>query len=472
MSLRPFIRTEPQFWVTVESEAGESELMLVDPQGRGRPLPQNAIRVLSFAYVDSERRADTLRLTVDNHDLQNFDDPVWKKGNIIRASWGYPGRMSAPRELVVTKVTGFTELTVEAQARSILMNRVVRNRLFENMRRSDVVRQIAQESGFGDVEIEDTDVVLESVQQARMTDAQFVRQLADEEGFQFFVDWDGFHFHRRRTDERPVRRFRWYTSRDAGEIISINVENDVTARPGRVRTRGRNPLEGEDVEGDSGAGGAAAGGDTALAPVFEIIDPETRTGSVNPDYDRQPDSHEEHVAQDEVRPTSTHSPDVAARQARARARRHRQMAVKLTMECIGDPQMYAKTVFQLDGAGRRLSIRYYTKEVTHVVDGSGYVMTVKAVSDGHGGHAVSSRAADGLELLDPGPANQGRRNRQEGEESEEERRDGPGDARPTAPYETVDPETRRTTITYGQPSGRAARSRTTTTTTPAATSGD
>lgn len=457
MSVRPFIRTEPQFWVTVESESGEDRLALVDPAGRGTPSPDNSIRVLSFSFTDSERAADTMKLTVDNFDLANFDDPIWKKGNIVRAAWGYPGRMSTPRELVITKVTGFQQLTVEARARSVVMNRVVRTRLFENLRRSDVVRQIAQENGFEDVEIEDTEEVLPSISQARLTDAQFLRRLATDEGFEFFVDWDGLHFHPRRTDERPVRRFRYYTDPTVGEILSINVENDITARPARVRTAGRNPLEGEDVSGDSGEGGSRASGETGLAPVFELIDPETRAGRVNPDYGRPPDAHEGNVAQDETRPTSTSSATTASRQARARARRHRQMAVKLSMEVIGDPQFYAKTVFQLDGVGQRLSIRYYVKEVEHTVDSGGYRMKITAISDGSGGHSTSSRAAQGIELLDGGPANRGRRNRQEGEEPDVANRDGDGDAAPAEWIERVDPETRRTEVVYTPPTGSPPR---------------
>lgn len=465
MSVRPFIRTEPTFWVNIEADSGEARLAVVDPAGVGTPAPDNAVRVLSFAYTDSERKADTLRITVDNFNLQNFDDPVWKKGNHITASWGYPGRMALPRRLVITKVSGFTQLTIEAKAESVIMNRVVRNRRFENLRRSDVVRQIASENGFEDVDIEDTEVVLESIQQARLTDAQFLRRLANEEHFEFFVDYDGLHFHRRRTDERPLRRFRYYTEPNQGEVLGVNVQNDVTAKPARVRTRGRNPTAGEDVEGDSGEGGASGGGETTLAPVFELIDPETREGRRNPDYGRAPTASEENVAQEETRPTSTSSPDVARRQARGRARRHRQTAVKLSLEVIGDPQFYAKTVFQLEGVGRRLSIRYYVKEVVHNLDASGYKMKIDAVSDGHGGHSTASRAARGVELLDPGPANRGRRNRQEapgGEGagdggSEPDRRDGEGDAREAPVFERVDPETRRTVVTYGRPDGRARR---------------
>jgi phage protein D len=88
-------------------------------------------------------------LSVDNWDLANFDDPVWKKGNLLEVSWGYPGDMAPTRQVVIQKVTGFQTLAIEGHATSVLMNKVARCRTFENVSRADVVRKIAHEHGFG-----------------------------------------------------------------------------------------------------------------------------------------------------------------------------------------------------------------------------------------------------------------------------------------------------------------------------------
>src|SRR3990172_11599100 len=77
-------------------------------------------RVLGLEYEDCENKADVLRLTVDNHDLSNFDDPIWRKGNFIEASWGYAETMSIPRICQIRSVNGFQELTIEALGREIL----------------------------------------------------------------------------------------------------------------------------------------------------------------------------------------------------------------------------------------------------------------------------------------------------------------------------------------------------------------
>ena len=83
MTVRP--RTEPVFYVKVA------------PEGEGAERVDLSHKVLSFVFEDSEKKADKLLLTVDNWDLKNFDDPVWRKGNILEVSWGYPGDMAPAR---------------------------------------------------------------------------------------------------------------------------------------------------------------------------------------------------------------------------------------------------------------------------------------------------------------------------------------------------------------------------------------
>lgn len=416
MTVRP--RTEPQFYVKVVPEGGGAERVDLSD------------RVLSFTFEDSEKKADKLVLTVDNWDLANFDDPVWKKGNILEISWGYPGEMAPARECVIQKVTGFQQLSVEAHAKSVLMNKVARCRTFENRKRSDVVREIAQENGYGPQlqDIEDTEEVLPLITQARMTDAQFLRRLADREGFEFYVDFDGLHFHQRRLGQRPVRVFHWYTAPPrtaegesvvgAGEVISINIENDVTAKPGAVRVAGRDPIARRDIDE---RGSNATTPRESLAPVIEIVDPETGATRL-----------ERRNVSEEVRPSAESSPGTARREANGRYRRSQQTTVELTATVVGDPSLLAKTVVEFRGIGQRLSGKYYVKEATHKIDGSGYTVELKCLSDG--------TAAAG------GAPSRGRQNR-------ESAADADSDA--LRLVEVVDPETGETRIEYRDTRGRS-----------------
>ncbi len=406
MTVRP--RTEPVFYVKVVPEGGGDERVDLSE------------RVLSFTFEDSEKKADKLVLTVDNWDLANFDDPVWKKGNILEVSWGYPGEMAPARECVIQKVTGFQQLSVEAHAKSVLMNKVARCRTFENKKRSDVAREVAEENGYGGQlqDIEDSGEVLPLITQARMTDAQFLRQLATREGFEFYVDFDGLHFHQRRLGQRPVRVFRWYTAPEVGEVIAINIENDVTAKPGAVRVRGRDPLTRRDIDE---RGSNATTTRDSLAPVIEIVDPETGSTRL-----------ERRNVSEEVRPSAEASAGTARREADARYRRSQQTTVELTATVLGDPSVLAKTVVEFQGISQRLSGKYFVKEAKHKIDSSGYTVELKCLRDG------TSEVG--------GAPSAGRPNR-----------GSAADADPNAlrPVEVVDPETGATRIEYRDARGRS-----------------
>ena len=406
MTVRP--RTAPGFFVRVEPEGGAAERVDLSD------------RVLSFVFEDSERKADRLVLTVDNWDLSNFDDPVWQKGNVLEVSWGYPGDMAPARACVIQKVTGFQQLSIEAHARSVLMNKVARCRTFERMKRSEVARQIAQEHGYGPAlqDIEDTGEVLPVITQARMTDAQLLRRLAQREGFELYVDFDGFHFHQRRLDQRPVRVLRWYTAPEIGEMFSIRIENDVTAKAGAIRVRGRDPLTRRDL--DERAANDTTARDT-LAPVIVLVDPETGA------------KHRvRRNTSEEIRTTPEATAVSARREAEGRYRRTQQTTVELTATVLGDPGLLAKTVFELEGVGQRLSGAYYVKEARHKIDGTGYTVELKALRDG------TSEVG--------GVPSAGRLNRQRA-----------ADADPDAlqPINVVDPETGATRIEHRDTRGRS-----------------
>jgi uncharacterized protein len=408
MTLHP--RTEPVLFIAVV------------PEGHAATRVDLSEKVLSFVYEDSEHKADKLVLTVDNWDLQNFDDPVWKKGNLLEVSWGYPGDMAPTRRVVIQKVTGFQTLSIEGHATSVLMNKLTRCRTFENVRRSDVVRRLAQDHGYGPAlqDIEDTHDVLPVITQARLTDAQFLRRLADREGFEFYVDFDGLHFHRRRLGQRPTRVLRWFTPPEVGEVLTIHIDNDVTAKPGAVSVRGRDPIRKKDID-ERGSNSKTQR--DSLAPVIEIVDPETGATRLE----------RRNIAED-IRSTAEPTAQTAKREADARYRLAQQLTVELSATVLGDPSLLAKTVVEIQGISQRLSGKYYVKEAKHKIDGTGYTVDLKCLRDGHGQLG--------------GAPSKGKPNRATA-----------ADADPDAlqPIEVVDPETGATRLEYRDRRGRPAK---------------
>jgi len=332
-------------------------------------------RVTSFQFTDREGGLDKLTLTVDNKDLSNFDDPLFEFGAKLRVAWGN-GRGVAPlRDMVIRKVTGGRQLSVEAVSqKGALLDTIKKRRRFENVRRSDVVLQLAQENGFLDPDVEESPEVFPSIAQSNLTDGQLLRKLADLEGFEFFIDAFGLHWHRRRVGQAPARRYVYFIDPAGGDILDFNVENDITRRPGKVTVKSRDPITKEEIE--ASASNTEDPSRDVLAEFTGTIDGETGDIIVG----------RKEVAQETTVASNVQTQQDAEAEAKGKYRRTTQRAVKLTLQLRGDPTLQAKTVIEVTGLGKRLSGKYYVREIDHTLNASaGYTMNLKCITDGFQG---------------------------------------------------------------------------------------
>jgi len=352
-------RSEPLVLLRVKVDGADERVDLGD-------------RLIGFTFEDSDNKTDKASIQIDNWDLFFFDSPLIVKGALLEVSWGYPDRMSPVRELVVRKVKGFTTLQVEAHAKSVLMNRIAMCRVFEDVTRADVARQIAEENGFSGAfaEIEDTEEVFESINQAGETDARFLTRLARREGFRFWVDQTGLHWHGRRFDQPPARVYRYFTDPNQGDILSVSLDNDVLAKPGRSRVRGRDARRRTSIDV---SGSDADTPRDSLGDVIEVVDPETGTTTL----DRR-------NATASVRSSAASSEGRARREANARFRSSSQKTVELKLQVVGDPEQLAKSIVEVQGISQFLSGKYYIKNVKHVLSSSGYTMELDCIKDATG----------------------------------------------------------------------------------------
>jgi phage protein D len=336
-------------------------------------------RVLSLVYEDTEAKADKLTLELDNRDMTLFDREDLLGGALLEVSWGYRGAMAAPRRVVVQKMKGFEVLTLEGHALSVLLHRQERTRRFEHQRASDVAMAIAREHGFADawIVIEPTTRVHDVLNQAAETDAALLRRLASREGYAFFVDDTGFHFHSENLQPAPTHVLGWRTTSDV-PVTSIRVENDVMRRVGKVSVRGRDPLTRSTREGTANSDTTPR---TTLGEGVAVVDPETGALAM-----------EVRNASEAVRSESTGD---AQGEANNRFKKAERPTVKLTLETLGEPTLRAKALVEVRGIPPLLSGKYYVTEVRHTVNGEGYVCSLKVVRDALGRRAASTLRRQG-----------------------------------------------------------------------------
>jgi phage protein D len=339
-------------------------------------------RIVSFTFEDAESKADKVSLTLDNFDLSFFDRPELLGGALLEVSWGYPGNMAPPRRVLVKKLKGFTTLTIEGQALSMQMHQKVQTRGWQNVKRSDVVRQIAAEYGYegASVVIDDTSEVFDVINQCAETDAWFLRRLAAREHFSFWLDDTGFHWHLRKQGTPPTHVFTWYTDPDQGEVISIDVESDLVKRAGGVTVKARDPAGKATTQ-------ASANKDSAkretLGTEVKVVDGED--GSFSALLKR--------LATDTARPSAAATQSRAQREADARFVRSERETFKLSMQVVGDPTLRAKQIVELRNLSAMLSGKYHVNEVKHTISGSGYVCDLKLTRDSQS-HTVASGNAN------------------------------------------------------------------------------
>ncbi|HMA96949.1 MAG TPA: contractile injection system protein, VgrG/Pvc8 family, partial [Polyangiaceae bacterium] len=347
-----------------------------------------------------------------------FDRPELVNGATIEVSWGYPGNMSPPRRVVLKKLKGFDVLNLEGQATSVLLNQHARTRAWKSKARSDVVREIAAEHGYEGqfLDVEDTGVVLDTINQAAETDARFLKRLAAREAFDFFIDDQGLHWRSRKQSGPPTHVLTWFSDPGRGDVLSVSVESDLTRRVGRVDVRARDPLTRSTVEASASSANVNR---TTLGTVVEVVDPRTGTTTL-----------EQRNATSVVEPTSAGNAAAAKRESSARFQRAERDTVKLSLQVVGDPTLRAKTVIEVRGISTLLSGKYYVSEAKHVISASGYMVDLKLTRDASGRRQGAS-AGEG------GQAQGGQPNRNESSTSGA-----------LTPVEVIDPKTGIARVEY------------------------
>lgn len=405
-------------------------------------------RLINMVYTDSEKKFDDIVLTVDNFDLYFFDNPVFRPGNIIEATWGYPGNMSPTRRLCIHTMSGNTQIRVEAKGGATLMAEKVRTDVYENCAPEEVARIISARNGYGpDIRfIEESFVEPRTYHQAGRTDAQMLKMVARRIGFEFYIDFDGFHFHKRKMNQDPIREITYYTDR-SGHILSFNIDENIFGKKRAVRVKGKDPetkkpfnviasVSTSDkyyTDGYSSRYGSAIDPEDRLLSIDEsqVFIPEEDPTAAPGDYtvvedgglslypessgissDRfisfpitkeggtdyylidsagdiaaQQEEIQQIKADDRVEVLNADVKEKEAKAlANARFRGYVETTVKMDMTVVGDPGYLAKTTILVSGMGKRLSGKYYIKEVVHNLGtAGGYTCALKLEADGDSG---------------------------------------------------------------------------------------
>jgi uncharacterized protein len=370
-------------------------------------IPELQPLISELKWVDTEKKADKLSLTIRNETNRFPDDPVFELGAEMRISWGFTGKMGPVRRFVIQAwYPGIPYFKVEANGLGILLHKDKAVRSWHQVRRSDVAREIATSNGYTEAQqdIEDTTSILPTVQQTGWTDADLMRRLAAKESkngveYIYYVDDKGFHFHPRRIGQTPRRRI-VYIGAGMGDMLGFpNFQAKTKGKRGKHKKDGQDPItktpiraavSNKTTPGRPGLGAVqmllesadslASERQTNASSAPRTVE-ETKTELLVHEQ-RGTISFRKGVVATSVGTTSASSQAEAESEAGAAFSKHNSTPVKCTFSIVGDPYVTSRSVVTLDGLGLRMSGPYYINETTHTVTPGDFNVACTAHRDG------------------------------------------------------------------------------------------
>lgn len=148
--------------------------------------------IVQVQFEDSDVEAGLVRVTINDTDFLFSKTYNLNKKTIVEVDMGYEKFHEVVMRGEITHYeasfdeNGIQQLVVGITDKSNRMNTVKKSRTWKNKKKSDVVLDIAREYGLKAI-VQDTIEVLEQVSQDNETDASFIRKLADDEAYEFFI---------------------------------------------------------------------------------------------------------------------------------------------------------------------------------------------------------------------------------------------------------------------------------------------
>lgn len=206
-------------------------------------------RLTKFVATDNDRKLDTIEITFIDEDGYFAEPANLAHGSVIDVAYGYKGRMSSERRVIVRRVQleamqgkasakrrkGFI-VTIEGQAPGIvgLYDDGADVEVFENTRLSAIVRMVAgrlgyHETGRGtarlEINVPPDDDLIEKVltKPAALKTPQFLKYIADRYGFLLATSKKGMYFGIRDYAQSPGERIDAHNS----TLISYKLDGDL-----------------------------------------------------------------------------------------------------------------------------------------------------------------------------------------------------------------------------------------------------
>ncbi len=340
----------PAFTILVDKQDLVSKLFLEISSVQVDNMLDGADR---FSFTVNGAFDSKLREFQYMEDLFSFGKPV-----VIHFGYQNASKPKLMHRGIVTGVqtsfpsAGMPQINVSGYDLSYCMTKGKRSENWTNKKDSDVATLIATKHGL-DPKVEDTRVVHPKTEQSQESDYQFLKKLAERNGFEITVFDRDFCFRRPSNDKEAVIVLEWGKG-----LMSFSPEINIAEQISTVEVRGWDVARKTEFVGKAKQGDelGRAGGERSGAEVLKAVCRDAGELKVR---------------------VPVFSQEQADQMARAILKKRSEMFVTGSGESIGVPDIMADTNIELRGIGNRFSRTYYVEQTTHTINTSGYKTTFK-----------------------------------------------------------------------------------------------
>lgn len=319
----------------------------------GVNLLHKGVEILSVTVNDKLEGPDDFAITINNPQLKWLEDPLFQIGEQVNIKMGYGkelttmilGDISAVEPSFAS--SGPQQMGIRGFDFLKRLQRGERFRSWEKMPDSVIASEVVGVHGLSPDGIQPTGTIHPKIMQNGQSDFDFLKQRAQENGFEMFVHLRSFFFRKPKDTKDPI------TTLTLGKTLNsfapeLNIEN----KPSRVTVRGWDPRTKKEIEGVAGNGqerNILAGKKSASQMIEQVY------GTVERSI-REP----------------VYTQEEAEKRAQSSLDSSSDQFIKGSGECVGIPEIRAGGYITIDGVGRRFSMDYYIESATHKIDASGY----------------------------------------------------------------------------------------------------
>jgi uncharacterized protein len=328
-------------------------------------LSQHFLEIASVQVDNMLEGADRFTFTINgafDFERREFDhlDDLFAFGNAVEIRFGYQdiSSLKLMHRGIVTGVqtsfpaSGLPQITVSGYDLSYCMTKGKQSRNFDQKKDSEIASTIADEHGLS-ADVEDTRIVQPKTEQSQESDQQFLKKLAERNGYELFVFDRTLHFHPPSNDAPADIALEWGKG-----LVSFAPEINISEQVTTVEVRGWDVAQKKEFIGKARQGDEP-GRDSDGRSGAEVMKSVCRDGG-----------------ELKVR-APVFSQNEADQLAKAILKKRAETFVSGSGESIGLPEIKADSNIDLRGIGRLFSRTYYVQQATHTISTGGYRTTFK-----------------------------------------------------------------------------------------------